>query len=332
VDPLVSFLIPARNAQATLAEALQGVLAQRGAPPYEVVCVDDASTDATGALLREAARRDARVRVVQGEGRGLVAALQRGLQSCRGALIARMDADDRVHPDRLALQTARLLREPALAAVGSRVLLFPWPLTPGLFRLQEWLDEVDSDERCALERFVDAPLVHPSTTFRRSALEAVGGYRDAGVPEDWDLRLRLVAAGHRIGKVPQTLLWWRDSAERLTRTGRAYSHDALRALRAEHLAAGPLRGRPCEVWGAGPTGKRLARALEGRGVRVRRFIDVAVAKKVARGAPVVGPEQIGAPSEALLLVAVGANGARPTLRAALQRLGFVEGRDWLLAA
>jgi glycosyltransferase involved in cell wall biosynthesis len=331
-DPFVSWLLPARDAEATLREALEGVLAQRGAPPFEVVCVDDGSRDGTAALLAEAARRDARVRVVRGEGKGLVAALLLGLRHCRGQLIARMDADDRVHPDRLRLQAELLARKPALGAVGSMVRCFPWPLTAGLFRLQEWLDATVSEEQCALGRFVEAPLVHPATTFRRSALEAAGSYRDAGWPEDWDLLLRLFEAGHALANAPQVLLWWRDSPRRLTRIGTAYSREALRELRAHFLARGPLRGRPCEIWGAGPTGKRLARALEPHGVHVRRFVDVSPHKREARGVPVVPAAQLGPRGEALLLVAVTAPGARETIRAALRQLRWREGLDWIFAA
>src|SRR5438552_18668203 len=99
----ISVLLPARDASATLPEALAGVLAQRDAPPFEVICVDDASVDATPALLAEAQRSDHRVRVVRGEGRGLVAAPNRGLSPCAGGLLARMDADAGVHSDRLRL-------------------------------------------------------------------------------------------------------------------------------------------------------------------------------------------------------------------------------------
>ncbi len=328
----ISVLLPARDAEATLPEALSGVLAQRGAPPFEVICVDDGSRDGTGRFLHEAARRDPRVKVIRGAGAGLVPALQLGLAHCKGALIARMDADDRVHPDRLALQAELLARKPALGAVGSLVRCFPWPLSAGLFRLQEWLDSVVTAEQCALGRFIDAPLVHPSATFRRSALEAVGGYRDQGWPEDWDLLLRLHAGGYALQNVPRVLLWWRDSPQRLTRTGTAYSREALRELRAHHLAAGPLQARPCEIWGAGPTGKRLARALEARGVRVRRFIDVAPHKLLARGVPVVPPVRLGPPGEAFLVVAVAAPGARPTIEAFLSAQGFRPGADWLFAA
>lgn len=331
-DPAISVLLPARNAAGTIGEALGGLCAQRGAPPFEIVCVDDGSTDATPALLAHAAERDPRIRVLRGEGRGLVRALNLGLSRCRAPLIARMDADDRVHPDRLRLQADLIAREPALGAVGSDVLLFPWPLSPGLFRLQEWLTSLETPADLVRERFIDAPLVHPSLMLRRSALDAVSGYQDLGWPEDWDLLLRLIARGFGLGKVRRPLLYWRDSAGRLTRTGAAYSPDALRSLRAFHLAAGPLQGRPCEIWGAGPTGKRLARALEAHGIAVRRFIDVAPGRVLARGAPVAPPEQLGPPGDALLLIAVGAAGARETIRAWLRPLGWQEGSDFLCAA
>jgi glycosyltransferase involved in cell wall biosynthesis len=329
---VISVLLPARDAEGTVAGALEGVLAQSGAPPFEVVCVDDASCDGTGAILERFARRDSRVRVVRGEGRGLVAALGRGLRACRGELIARMDADDVVHPDRLRLQAERLDADPALGAVGSLVRCFPRPLTAGLARLEAWLDSVVAPEECRRARFVEAPLVHPSITFRRAALDSVGGFRDAGWAEDWDVQLRLVAAGWKLAKVPEVLLFWRDSPGRLTRTGAAYTKESMIRLRAHHLAHGPLRGRPFDVWGAGPTGKRLARALEAHALRPRRFLDVDANKRVARGLPVDPPAALGSPGEALVVCAVGAEGARDDIRAALAMRGYVEGDHFLFAA
>ena len=329
---MISVLLPARNAQATVEDALRGVLEQRGAPPFEVVCVDDASSDGTRAALDRVARSDGRVRVVNGEGRGLVAALQLGLSRCKGDLIARMDADDLVHPDRLRLQAEMLERDASLGAVGSLVRCFPGPLSPGLARLESWLDSVVTPEQCESARFIEAPLVHPSTTFRRAALDSVGGWRDAGWAEDWDLLLRLSAAGWRMGKVEKVLLSWRDSPGRLTRTGRAYAPERMIQLRAEHLARGPLRGRAFDVWGAGPTGRRLARALEAHGLRPRRFWDVDPRRRVARGARVSPAAGLGAPDGGLILCAVGAAGAREEIRACLLVRGFQEGPDFLFAA
>jgi glycosyltransferase involved in cell wall biosynthesis len=329
---VLSVLLPARNAAATLPAALEGLFAQRGAPPFEIVCVDDASSDDTPRVLAAASRADSRLVVVQGEGRGLVAALQLGLRRCRGDIVARMDADDLVHPDRLRLQADALARDPTLGAVGSLVRCFPRPISAGLARLEDWLDSVVSKEECRRARFIEAPLVHPSMTFRRSAVEALGGFRDQEWAEDWDLQLRLLEAGFELCKVPEVLLWWRDSPGRLTRVGPAYAAGRMIELRAHHLARGPLRGRLFDLWGAGPTGKRLARALETRGLRPRRFIDVAPERRVARGLEVVPPAALGPPGEALVLCAVGASGAREEIRADLARRGYSEGKDYLFAA
>lgn len=325
---LISVLLPARDAGETLPAALEGVLAQRGVE-LEAVCVDDASTDGTRRILEEASR-DPRVRVIDGAGRGLVAALNLGLAHCRGALVARMDADDLVHPDRLRLQAELLAREPALGAAGSLVRCFPRPLTQGLSRLEDWLNLQVTAQQCRDARFIEAPLVHPSATFRREALERVGGWEDHGWAEDWDLFMRLCDAGFELAKVPEVLLWWRDSPGRLTRTGAAYRFEQMVRLRAHYLARGPLRGRPFAVWGAGPTGKRLARALEAHGLRPRCFYDVDRDKRVARGAPVL--HELPAPGDALLVCAVGAAGAREEIRALVQARGYREGRDFLFAA
>ena len=323
---LISVLLPARDASATLREALDGVLAQRDAPPFEVLCVDDASTDATPALLAEAARRDARVKVVRGEGRGLVAALNLGLSRCAGDLIARMDADDLVHPDRLRLQAELLEQDRALGAVGSLVKCGGG----GLARLEAWLNATVTREQCRHARFIEAPLVHPSTTFRREALGS--GWEDHGWAEDWDLLLRLVEQGWELAKVPENLLWWRDSPARLTRTHAAYGAAQMFRLRAHYLARGPLRGRAFDVWGAGPTGKRLARALEVHGLRPRAFFDVDAAKRVARGRPVLRAGELPPPGPALMLCAVGAAGAREEIRAVLEPRGYREGTHFLFAA
>ena len=327
---LISVLLPAKDASATISEALAGVLAQRDAPPLELVCVDDASVDATPALLAKASRQDARVRVVRGEGRGLVAALNLGLSRCRGELIARMDADDLVHPDRLRLQAELLFHEPAVGAAGSLVRCFPTPLSRGLLRLERWLNQTLSQEQCRNGRFIEAPLVHPSATFRREALQ--DGWQDHGWAEDWDLLLRMVERGWELAKVPQTLLEWRDSPGRLTRTGAAYSEDAMFRLRAQYLARGPLRNRDFDLWGAGPTGKRLARALETHGLRPRAFYDVDGKKRLARGRPVLGQADLPGREDGLMLCAVGADGAREEIRALLESHTYREGKHFLFAA
>jgi glycosyltransferase involved in cell wall biosynthesis len=318
---LVSVLLPARNASATIREAVGSILRQQAAPPFEVVCVDDASTDGTAALLPP------EVRVVPGEGKGLVEALNLGLSHCRGDFIARMDADDVALPDRLRLQIELFQSNERLGAVGCLVECFP--PSPGLSRLETWLNGIVTPDDCKKARFIEAPLVHPSTTFRREALGR--GWEDHGWAEDWDLLLRLDEQGWQLAKVPKILLRWRDSEHRLTRTGAAYSPEQLLKLRAHYLARGPLRGRRFSIWGAGPTGKRLARELEAHGLRPEAFFDVDRKKAFARERPVYREDKLPEPGRVFLVAAVGAAGARDEIRSALDPRGYREGDDYLFA-
>src|SRR5690606_35843348 len=104
------------------------------------------------------------------------------------------------------------------------------------------------------------------------------------------------------------------------------------ALKARHLAAGPLaRARRCGIWGAGKTGKALARALGAEGVEVEYWVDVAPRKVggSARGAPILGPDALPSRGGPPLLVAVAARGARAEIRDHLRARGWIEGRDHL---
>src|SRR5262249_13874612 len=169
-----------------------------------------------------AAGADARVAAVSPPPRGLVAALGTGLERCHGEYVARMDADDLMRRDRLAAQVAALDAAGRLAAVGTHVRFFPRAgMSDGLRAYERWVNSIDSPERGRAEAFVECRVAHPTLLVRRAVLSAVG-YRDRDWPEDYDLVLRLLAAGYEIGVIPRRLLAWRDGPRRLTRTHPAY--------------------------------------------------------------------------------------------------------------
>jgi hypothetical protein len=247
-----------------------------------------------------------------------------------------MDADDVAHPRRLEIQLAALDADPSLAAVGSRVRLFPrGEVAGGMARYAAWLNGLVTPDLVARDLLVEAPLVHPASAIRRGALEEVGGWRDGDFPEDYDLWLRLAAAGHRLGNVPEVLLDWRESPGRLTRTDGRYALRRHVALKAAWLAAGPLADRrEVALWGAGQTGRAFARELAEHGVSVALFLEVDRAKigRTVLGAPVRSYEEAERARGLPLLVAVGAPGARDLIRAELARRGFEEIRDYRCVA
>jgi GT2 family glycosyltransferase len=333
--PRVAVLLPARDAARTVRAAAVSILRQ-SARDLALVAVDDGSVDGTAEVLGAIAARDDRVGIVRGPGEGIARALGRGLARCDAEGIVRMEADDVAHPRRIERQLEALDADATLAAVGSRVRLFPRRVVAGgMARHVAWLNGLVTPELVLRDLLVEAPLVHPASAIRRAALEAVGGWRDGDFPEDFDLWLRLVAGGARLSNVPEVLLDWRESAGRLTRTDPRYAIARHVALKVAWLAAGPLAGRrEVALWGAGETGRAFARALAVHGVGVALFLEVD-RKKIGRtvlGAPVRSFEEAERARGLPLLVAVGAPGARELIRAELGRRGFAETIDYRCVA
>lgn len=352
--PKLAVLLPARDAARTVRAAAVSMLRQ-SVRDLALVCVDDGSTDGTSEVLAKLAERDARVRVVRTEGVGIARALMAGLAHCDAPFVARMDADDLSHPRRLEAELAALDADPALAAVGCRVRLFPRrEVKPGMARYAAWLNSLVTSELCARDLFVEAPLVHPAALIRRDALLRAGGWRDGLFPEDYDLWLRLASnaprfraspvaepspappPGGALANVPRTLFAWRESPGRLTRVDPRYDLSRHVALKCFHLARGFLAGHgEVALWGAGETGRAFADALAKEGIGVALFVDVDARKvgRTLRGAPVIGVSEVERARGRLpLLVAVGAPGARDLIRAELGRRGFAELADYVCVA
>lgn len=349
---MLSVILPYRDAERTIVRAAESVLAERvvdrsGAVApmvHELVAVDDGSRD--GGFSALASMHDARivhVRIAPERSGSVARALAAGLARARGDFIARMDADDVSVPSctqapgsgRIAAQVEVLRRDARVAACGCLVEPFAddGEVTEGMRAYVAWQNAIVTPEDHARAIFVESPLCHPATTLRRDALEAVGGFRDAPFAEDWDLWLRLDRAGFRFEKVPRVLFRWRQDRASVTRRDPRCSIPRMREGRAAYLAE-RLRAmnKPIDVWGAGPTGKRLARALEAHGVRASRFVDVDPRKigRTRRGVPVVARDQVS--RDHTIVVAVGARGARDLIRSDLASRGFVEGRDFIAAA
>ncbi|HTX67242.1 MAG TPA: glycosyltransferase [Opitutaceae bacterium] len=335
--PTISVLLPVHDAAATLGRAVASIRGQT-AGDWELLAVDDGSTDGSGEQLASAAREDLRIRVLRREHGGIVAALNAGLAAARGGLIARMDADDEAHPDRLAEQAAYLAAHRDIGVAGSLVAYGgDRAANAGYARHVDWLNSLRTPEQLALNRFVESPFAHPSVMFRRELVARHGGYRAGEFPEDYELWLRWAEAGVRLGKVPRVLLTWHDPPGRLSRTDPRYAADAFYRVKAHYLArwlARERRGRRLLVWGAGrPTRKRAAH-LEAEGCTIDGYVDIDPRKAGRRLAErtVIAPGELPPPGGTFVLGYVANLGARELIRGGLAARGYLEGRDFLMCA
>ncbi len=334
-SPLVSILMPCYNAEETLEESLASITNQT-LSDFEIVTVDDGSTDSTVTTLTEWSRRERRLKVYTQHHQGIVKTLAAGLELCKAPYIARMDADDRAHPERLERQVNYLNDHSEVALVACRVAGFPpHQVRQGFSVYLDWQNALMTDEEIRREIFVESPIAHPSVTIRRTWLTKVAGYQDFGWAEDYDLWLRLYLAGAKFAKLPEVLLEWRERPQRLTRTDSRYSLENFLRAKAFYLAKGPLVDREAVIiWGAGMMGRRLCKQLQRHNVPLVAFIDIDPRKigRTRRGLPVIPaeslPEWWNRYRKPILLAAVGARGARALIRQRLSEMGFTEGLDW----
>ncbi|AMV72590.1 glycosyltransferase [Desulfuromonas carbonis] len=329
-SPAVSILLTVRNEEEFLPAALAS-LQRQTFTDWELVAVDDGSTDRTPQLLAAAAL-DPRVRLLTLPPQGLVSALNSGLAACRAPLVARMDGDDVCHPQRLARQWRYLQNHPECLLVASRVRHFPRPrLAGGMRDYERWQNSLLDDAAIRRDLYVESPFAHPSVMFRTGQVLAAGGYRDLGWAEDYDLWLRLARRPGTFARLPEPLLFWRDRDRRLTRTSPACSPAAFRACKIHHLRQTFLAGATqVTLWGAGTEGKAWRKSLAEAGIAVSGWVEVDRRKigQVIHKAPVVAVDALQA-GGARILVTIGARGAREQVREWSRQRGLVEGRDFL---
>ncbi len=329
--PLVDVLLPVRDGAETLPATLDSILSQT-LIDWRCLILDDGSRDATGEIARAAVAADSRFEVVTLPPRGIVATLNDGIARATAPHVARIDADDLMEPERLALQLESLEAEPSMTAISCRVRFFGEDVSPNLRAYESWLNETMGHEEMVRDLFVESPLPHPSVTMRTAALRELGGYRDLEHPEDYDLWLRAWRAGWRFGKRAESLVRIRDHGGRLTKTHPRYTARAFLDCKTEHLVeAFRLVDREVVVWGAGRDGKRAAKSLRRRGVVIRHLVDIAPTKLGRRmiGVPVRSPESLREEPRAFVVAAVGVKGARREIREALTGYGYGEGRDFV---
>lgn len=206
----VSVLLPAYNAEATLRDAVESVLAQTYRE-FELVLIDDGSTDGTRRMMEAFARQDARVRVIAHGNMGMGASLNHAMAHVDAEWVARMDADDMMMPTRLERQVAFLEAHPGLA-VASCLVYYVNEQGRVIARGTSDLCSLDDFARYMRTNRLIA-VSHPGAIMHRRTVMSVGGYRPQFWPaDDQDLWNRLAEAGHPIVVQPEYLLKYRIHA------------------------------------------------------------------------------------------------------------------------
>ena len=327
----VSVVMPVYNAESTVSHALESLRAQ-SFRAMEIIVVNDGSTDSTLEILRS----QPGIKLLDHLHRGIAPALNDGLAAASGDYIARMDADDLCHPERIEKQASFLDAFPEIGIVGCRVGFGgDREKQAGYSAHVDWINSLIEPEEIALNRFIESPFAHPSILFRRGLSEQFGAYRDGPFPEDYELWLRWMANGVKAGKVDEELVVWNDPPNRLSRTDPRYSIDAFYETKAQYLCQWLEKYNPHHpdiiVWGAGRVTRKRAAILEQYGIRITQYVDIK-SRRLNCGTPVIMPDALPDPDTCFVLPMVGKRGAREQIRAVLKARGFTEGANCIFAA
>lgn len=250
-QPLVSVLLPVHNGGVFLQEAVTSILEQTW-NDFEIVAVENGSTDGSLDILQQFAEVDGRVRVIEAGPVGLVAALNLGVGAATGRYLARMDADDVAEPQRLETQVAYLRGNPSVGVVGTaHDYIDAVGTTVGFRRF------VTSPGAVAASLYFGNPLAHPTVMIDRDRTGTIEFPTEFPDAEDLALWRTLSLAGVGLGNVADVLLHYRVHADSVTAKDDALvGHSDVDAL-----VASSRWPRERSRWAISRTYNRRARAV-----------------------------------------------------------------------
>ncbi|MEM6701010.1 MAG: glycosyltransferase family 2 protein [Bacteroidota bacterium] len=267
---LVSILVPVHNAAFYLSECLDSLL-QQGETAWELLAVNDFSTDKSWQILQKYAAKDERIKIFQNTQKGIIPALRLAFEKSKGELITRMDADDRMAVDKLALLKAALVNKGKGHLATNLVEYFSeQPLGEGYKKYAAWLNALTLAERNFEEIYKECVIPSPSWMMYRTDLQACGAFDTNRYPEDYDLCFRWYAQQLKVIGVPEILHFWRDHSTRTSRNDPTYADNRFLDLKIEYfLRLDHQKDKNLVLWGAGKKGKAIAKLLAAQKIPFR---------------------------------------------------------------
>ena len=336
--PRLSVLLPVYNAEKSIINALESIQSQTF-KEFECLVLDDGSTDSTSAKVVEFISNDDRFQLISLPHNGIAHTLNTGINLSKASFLARMDADDISYPTRFEKQYALLTSNPEFDLVSSLVEFGGDKISAGGYaRYVDWINSLITYNDILHNQFIESPIAHPSVMMRAESIKKVGGYRAGDFPEDYELWLRLLAAGIKMIKVPEKLLLWADPPERLSRIDARYRKGAFYETKATYLKNWLEANNPffpkISIWGAGRVTRRRVDFLLNLGIDVEAWIDVnpKLIGGTINGKPIISPDQISEPNKTFIVSFVSSKGARSKIETFLKDNGYILGHHYICAA
>ena len=259
---LISILLPVFNAENYLEECLDSIIAQT-VSSWEVLAVNDFSTDESEIILKKYAQKDQRIQYFNNRQKGIIPALRLAFQKSKGHFISRMDADDKMTPDKLALLKNQLEKSGAGYVSTGLVKYFSnEDLGDGYRKYEQWLNNLNLSKQPFSDIYKECVIPSPCWMVQREDMIKCGAFGNNVYPEDYDLCFRFYQKKLKVITIPKVIHLWRDHPERTSRNDPKYANQHYFDLKLPYfLKIDYDKTRPLILWGAGKKGKILAKKL-----------------------------------------------------------------------
>ena len=262
--PLVSIIMAAKDTAPFLPACLDSVLNQTY-PNWELIAVNDHSSDKTPEILYEYAEKDARIRVFHSDEPLLIPTLQVGYAQAKGELINRMDSDDKMPHDKLEVLVNEWLKygKGTIIAGGTEHFVDEGEVGDGFLKYEQWLNDVAKNSKHYEEIYRECVIPSHCWIIHKEDFDASGAFDPIVYPEDYDLCFRFYRQGLKVVGIDKVLHYWRDRSNRISRTWDEYKDNRYFELKMQFFyEIDRDRNRPLVLWGAGRNGKDMAKLIQ----------------------------------------------------------------------
>ncbi len=329
-DPVVSILIPFKNTAEFLPDCLDSILRQSYIH-WEVLAVDDHSTDSSLQILEQYATRDSRIKVFANYGNGIIPALRTAFKECNGQLVTRMDSDDLMQPDKLKRLVENLLNHgKGHVAVGKVKYFSDRGISDGYARYERWINYLTEQGSNYDEIYKECVIPSPCWMVFKEDLEACGAFDPDRYPEDYDLTFRFYEKDLRCIPCNDVLHLWRDYDTRTSRTSEHYAQNYFLDIKLHYFLKLDYKpGNPLVIWGAGTKGKTIGKSLVDQGIPFTWICDNPnkIGKKIY-GVRMEHYDSIQNLKKPQSIVTVANEDAQKLIRSYLTKLGMHPMKDY----
>ena len=330
VEAIVSILMPVKNASSFLDECIQSILDQ-SYQSWELIAVDDHSSDDSKSKIEAYEQADPRIKLLSNNGNGIIPALRLGLEMSTGLYISRMDADDKMSPNKIESLVNLLESENGISVSTGQVNYFSnTSIADGYKKYEDWLNGLMINETNFKEIYKECVIPSPCWMMRREDLLRIGAFNLDTYPEDYDLCFRMYEHQARVVTAKQILHHWRDYSDRTSRTHKHYADNRFLDLKIHYfLKLEYSNNDHLVLWGAGKKGKTIAKTLIDQNIEFSWLSnnDKKIALKIF-DQHIQDCESFQFNKAHLIIIAVANKEAQNDIRQSLEKHGMEAAKDY----